>query len=213
MTQMTNIPQAMEFPVPLREFIVSPGFAGAAAVAAALIVLCVVLYAVRRAGKRLGEELEQRERHHQETHDAQQHALAARQCWDTLKWVVNTAGVEPAASEGATLGLGPELAIATLRGLLRDAERLGDETLADAVTVHLNQFALVLAQQLRRRRRAEETLSRRQPRRRSRPRHQKASLTSSRLPMRVRRRRQNWRQTDGVTNDDDDTAAYRGPQR
>ena len=144
---MTNIPQAMEFPVPLREFIVSPGFAGAAAVVAALIVLCAVLYAVRRAGKRLDEELEQRERHHQETQDAQQHALAAQQCWDTLKWVVNTAGVEPAASEGATLGLGPELAIATLRGLLRDAERLGDETLADAVTVHLNQFALVLAQQ------------------------------------------------------------------
>ena len=56
-------------------------------------------------------------------------------------------GVEPAASEGATLGLGPELAMATLRGLLRDAERLGDETLADAVTVYQNQFALVLAQQ------------------------------------------------------------------
>jgi hypothetical protein len=55
--------------------------------------------------------------------------------------------VEPAASEGATLGLGPELAMTTLRGLLRDAERLGDETLADAVTVHLNQFALVMAQQ------------------------------------------------------------------
>ncbi len=144
---MTNIPQAMEPPVPLREFIVSPGFAGAAAVVAALIVLCAVLYAVRRAGKRLKQELEQRERHHKEKRDVQQHALASQQCWDTLKWLVNTAGVEPAASEGATLGLGPELAIATLRGLLRDAERLGDETLADAVTVHLNQFALVLAQQ------------------------------------------------------------------
>ena len=60
---------------------------------------------------------------------------------------MKTAGLEPAASEGATLGLGPELAMATLRGLLRDAERLGDETLADAVTVYQNQFALVLAQQ------------------------------------------------------------------
>jgi hypothetical protein len=60
---------------------------------------------------------------------------------------VETAGIEPAASEGATLGLGPELAMATLRGLLRDAEQLGDETLADAVTVYQSQFALVLAQQ------------------------------------------------------------------
>ena len=31
--------------MPLRDFIVSPGFAGAAAVVAALIVLCAVLYA------------------------------------------------------------------------------------------------------------------------------------------------------------------------
>jgi hypothetical protein len=147
MVPMTDIPQAMESPVPLRDFIVSPGFAGAAAVVAALIVLCAVLYAGRRAGKRLKEELEQRERHHQETRDAEQHALAVAQCWETLKWLVKTAGVEPAASEGATLGLGPELAVTTLRGLLRDAERLEDETLADAVTVHLNQFALVLAQQ------------------------------------------------------------------
>jgi hypothetical protein len=144
---MTNIPQAMESPVPLREFVVSPGFAGAAAVIAALIVLCAVLYSVRRAGKRLNDELEQRERHHQEIRDGEQHATATQQCWDTLKWLVKTAGVEPAASEGATLGLGPELAMTTLRGLLRDAERLGDETLADAVTVHLNQFALVMAQQ------------------------------------------------------------------
>lgn len=144
---MTNISEAMESPVPLREFIVSPGFAGAAAVVAALIVLCAVRYAVRRAGKRLNRELEQRERHHQETRDAEQRALASQHCWETLKWLVKTASVEPAASEGATLGLGPKLAVATLRGLLRDAELLGDETLADAVTVHLSQFALVLAQQ------------------------------------------------------------------
>jgi hypothetical protein len=144
---MTNIPLAMESPVPLREFVVSPGFAGVAAVIAAVIVLCAVLYAGRRAGKRLNEEIEQRERHHQETREAQQRAAATQQCWETLKWLVKTAGIEPAASEGATLGLGPELAMTTLRGLLRDAERLGDETLADAVTVHLNQFALVMAQQ------------------------------------------------------------------
>lgn len=144
---MTNIPQAMEPPVPLREFIVSPGFAGVAAVIAALVVLGAVIYAVRRAGKRLDQQLEQRERHHQEAHDAEQRALASQQSWETLKWLVKTAGVEPSASEAATLGLGPELAMATLRGLLRDAERLGDETLADAVTVYQSQFALVLAQQ------------------------------------------------------------------
>ena len=134
--------------VPLRDFIVSPGFVGAAAVVAALIVLCAVLYAVRRAGKRLNQELEQRERHHQEARDAeQQRPGAPQQCWQTFTWLVDTAGVEPAASEGATLGLGPELAMATLRGLLRDAERLEDETLADAVAAYQNQFALVLAQQ------------------------------------------------------------------
>jgi hypothetical protein len=133
--------------VPLREFLVSPGFAGAAAVVAALIVLCAVLFAGRRAGKRLNRELEQREQHHQQARDAEQHAQTSARCWQTLKWLVETAGPEPATSEGATLGLGPELAMATLRGLLRDAERLGDETLADAVTVYQSQFALVLAQQ------------------------------------------------------------------
>jgi hypothetical protein len=147
MIRMTSIPQAMGSPVPMRDFIVSPGFAGAAAVVAALIVVCVVLYAVQRAGKRLTRELEQRDRHHQEARDAERRALASQQCWETLKWLVKTAGVEPAAYEGATLGLGPEVAMATLRGLLRDAERLQDETLADAVTVYQNQFALVLAQQ------------------------------------------------------------------
>ena len=147
MIPMTSIPQAMESPVPMREFLVSPGFAGAAAVVAALIVLCAVLYAGRRAGKRLNRELEQRELHHQEARDVEQHAQASAQSWQTLKWLVETAGPEPATSEGATLGLGPELAMATLRGLLRDAERLGDETLADAVTVYQSQFALVLAQQ------------------------------------------------------------------
>ncbi|OBB00394.1 hypothetical protein A5662_14560 [Mycobacteriaceae bacterium 1482268.1] len=111
------------------------------------MVVVIVCDAARRSRKRLDRELEQRERHHQEAHNAEQHAVASRQAWETLKWLVATAGIEPAASEGATLGLGPELAMATLRGLLRDAERLGDETLADAVTVYQNQFALILAQQ------------------------------------------------------------------
>jgi hypothetical protein len=144
---MTTIPQAMESPVPLREFVVSPGFAGAAAVVAALIVLGAVLLAARRSGKRLDRELALREHHHQQLREAEQRAAASQRAWDTLRWLVETAGIEPAASEGATLGLGPELAMATLRGLLRDAEQLGDETLADAVTVYQSQFALVLAQQ------------------------------------------------------------------
>ena len=43
MIRMTNIPQAMESPVPLREFVVSPGFAGAAAVVAAhRVVRCAL---------------------------------------------------------------------------------------------------------------------------------------------------------------------------
>jgi len=50
--------------------------------------------------------------------------------------------------------------MATLRGLLRDAERLQDETLADAVTAYQNQFALVLAQPLQRRRRIASTVRR-----------------------------------------------------
>jgi hypothetical protein len=116
-------------------------------VLAAIIVACAVLYAIRRAGKRHDSELEQRERHNQEARDAEQKAATSQQCWQTLKWLVETAGVEPSASEGATLGVGPELAMATLRGLLRDAERLEDATLADAVAAYQSQFALVLAQQ------------------------------------------------------------------
>ncbi len=133
--------------MPLREFIVSPGFVGATILVAALIVLGAVLYAVRRAGKRLDRELDQREQFQQEALDAEQAARASQQSWQTFQWLVDTAGIEPAAGEGATLGLGPELAMATLRGLLRDAERLEDETLADAVSAYQNQFARILAQQ------------------------------------------------------------------
>jgi hypothetical protein len=144
---VTDVVQAMPDLVPLREFIVSPGFAGAAAVAAAVIVLCAVLFATRRAGKRFNQELEQRECHHQEARQDEQHAGAVQRCWERLTWVVQTAGIEPAVSVGATLGLGPELALELLRGLLRDAEQLADATLASAVTVYQNQFVLVLAQQ------------------------------------------------------------------
>ena len=131
--------QAMPRLVPLREFIVSPGFAGAAAVISTVIVLCAVLYASRRASR-------QRERHHQQAREDEQRVVAIQRCWERLKWLVETAGIEPAASEGASLGLGPELALELLRGLLRDAEQLCDDAL-DAVTVYQHQFSLVLAQQ------------------------------------------------------------------
>ena len=92
-------------------------------------------------------ELEQQERQNRERREDEQHAAAVTRCWQRLVWVVETAGIEPAASERATLGLGPELALELLRGLLRDAEELGDDTLAKAVSVYLGQFSLVLAQQ------------------------------------------------------------------
>jgi hypothetical protein len=147
MMRVTEVVQAMPHLVPVRDFIVSPGFAGVAAVVAAAIALCAVLYGSRRAGKRFNQDLEQRERHHQEARQDEQHSIAVQRCWERLKWLVETAGIEPAASEGATLGLGPELALQLLRGLLRDAEQLADDTLAKAVTVYQDQLGLVLARQ------------------------------------------------------------------
>ena len=93
--------------VPLREFIVSPGVVGAAVMLGVVLVLCVVLYGSRRAGKRFRQELEQRERHHEQAREDAQHAAAVARCWEQWWRVVDTAGIEPAASEGATLGLGP----------------------------------------------------------------------------------------------------------
>jgi hypothetical protein len=138
--------QAIAFP-PARDFVLSAGFAGAAAVVAAVIVLCAVLYGSRQAGKRSLAERDQRERHYEEEREAEQRAVAVARCWDQWWQVVETAALEPAASEGATLGLGPEVTLELLRGLLRDAERLGDDTLAKAVAVHQEQLLLVLAQQ------------------------------------------------------------------
>jgi hypothetical protein len=146
---VTDAPQALRLPqlVPLREFIVSPGFGGAAAFAAAVIVFCALAYGYRRAGKRFAQELEQREHHHQQVREDDERAKALQRCWEKLKWLVETTGIEPAASEGATLGLGPELAQELLRGLLRDVQQLGDDTLAKAIAVYHSQLALVLAQQ------------------------------------------------------------------
>lgn len=129
--------------LPARDFVVSPGFAGLMAVLAAVIAACAVLYASRRARQRFEQQRERDEsRHEQARHDAE-NALA----WERWQWIVDTAGIEPAASEGATLGLGPAVTLELVSGLLRDAERLGDETLAKAVAVYQEQLLLVLAQQ------------------------------------------------------------------
>ncbi|MCV7079027.1 hypothetical protein [Mycobacterium szulgai] len=130
-----------------RDFLTSAGFGGAAALAAVIILALIAMFAARRASKRHRALIEQQERHHQELREDEQRAAAIARCWQRLVWVVETAGMEPASSESATLGLGPELALELLRGLLRDAELLGDETLAASVMVYLNQFSLVLAQQ------------------------------------------------------------------
>jgi len=130
-----------------RDFLTSAGFGGAAALAAVIILALIAMFAARRGSKRHRALIEQQERHHQEVREDEQRAAAIARCWQRLVWVVETAGMEPASSESATLGLGPELALELLRGLLRDAEQLGDDTLAGSVTVYLNQFSLVLAQQ------------------------------------------------------------------
>jgi hypothetical protein len=127
----------------MRDFLVSPGFAGVAALLAAVIAACAVFYVSRRARQRFELQREQQDRRQDQARDDAANALA----WERWQWVVNTAGIEPAASEGATLGLGPAVTIELLGGLLREAERLGDETLAKAVAVYQEQLLLVLAQQ------------------------------------------------------------------
>lgn len=127
----------------MRDFVVSPGFAGVVALLAAVIAACAVLYASRRARQRFELEREQQERRQEQARDDAASALA----WERWQWVVDTAGMEPATSEGATLGLGPAVTLELLGGLLRDAERLGEETLAKAVAVYQEQLLLVLAQQ------------------------------------------------------------------
>jgi hypothetical protein len=129
--------------LPARDFLVSPGFAGLLAVLAAVIAAAAVLYASRRARQRSEQLRDQEERRQIQARDDALSALA----WERWQWVVDNAGIEPAASEGATLGLGPAVTLELLSGLLRDAERLGDETLAKAVAVYQEQLLLVLAQQ------------------------------------------------------------------
>ena len=127
----------------MRDFVVSPGFAGVTALLAAIIAACAVLHSSRRARQRFEQRRDEEERRHDRARDDADKALA----WERWQWVVDTAGIEPAVSEGATLGLGPAVTLELLGGLLRDADRLGDETLARAVAVYQEQLVLVLAQQ------------------------------------------------------------------
>lgn len=143
---MFLVPRRMPALPPAREFVTSAGFGGAAALVAALLLAGVALIALMRASKRHRLELEQQESHSQQVRNEQQRTAAVQRCWERLVWVVETAGIEP-ASQTATVGLGPQLALELLRGLLRDAEDLDDQTLRDAVRAYLNEFSLVLSQQ------------------------------------------------------------------
>lgn len=127
----------------MRDFVVSPGFAGLTALLAAIVVAGAVLYSSRRARQRFEQQRDEQDRRQDRARDDADKALA----WERWQWVVDTAGIEPAVSEGATLGLGPAVTLELLGGLLNDADRLGDETLARAVAVYQEQLVLVLAQQ------------------------------------------------------------------
>jgi hypothetical protein len=153
-----HLPQQLPALPPAREFVTSAGFGGAAALVAALLLAAAAVFAVGRASKRHRQQFDQQERHNQQQFDQQerhnqqlrdaaQHDAALQRCWQRLVWVVEAAALEPAASQGATLGLGPDLALELVRGVLRGAEDLGDATLRDAAAVYLDQFSLVLAQQ------------------------------------------------------------------
>ncbi|OOK65215.1 hypothetical protein BZL29_7838 [Mycobacterium kansasii] len=142
-----RLPERMPALPPARDFLVSGGFGGAAALVAALIVALVAVVALRQAGKRFRLQSEQRERHHQELRDDERHAAAVKECRERLAWVVDKGSMEPAAAADATVGFGPELALTVLQGLLKQARELDDATLATASAVQLKQFSRVLAQQ------------------------------------------------------------------
>jgi hypothetical protein len=140
-------PQGMPELLPAREFLTSAGFGGAGALLAAIIVAAVVVFAVRGSSKRHQLLVEQRERHHEEVRQDAQRTARLQECRERLAWVVDKGGIEPAASEGATVGFGPELALAVLQGIHDDAEKLDDATLAKAAAVQLSQLSRVLAKQ------------------------------------------------------------------
>jgi hypothetical protein len=130
----------------LRDFMVSPGFTGAAVLVAVIIAVAALLYASGRATRK---QLEQKLRLHEQAREDEQRAARIARCWDQLWRLVDKAEIDPAAhvAEEAMMGVGPEMAAELLRGLLRDAEELGDDTLTATIRTYLAQFALVLTQQ------------------------------------------------------------------
>src|ERR1700744_6371313 len=108
-----DVPDGMPTLPPARDFLLSAGFGGAAALVAALIVAVVAAVLARGAAKRHQAGLDQQERQHREVREEKQRTAAIARCWQRLVWVVDTAGLEP-AGETATLGLGPELALEIL---------------------------------------------------------------------------------------------------
>lgn len=137
LADQVSLPQGMpEQLPPAREFLTSAGFAGTTVLLGAIIVAVVAGFAVRAAFKRHRMLVEQRGRR-----------ARIQECRERLAWVVDKASVEPAASEGATVGVGPELAMTVLQGIHDDAESLGDATLAMAAAVQLDQLSRMLARQ------------------------------------------------------------------
>jgi hypothetical protein len=137
---------------PLRDFLLSPGFAGVAVILASAIALAAILHSTRRAGQRQTREIEQQDKHQQEHRADRDHEARIQRCWQRFVWLVDTAASEPTGlgvdhGEHALLGLSPELTLAILQGLQREATDLADGTLIDAVAVYLTQFGAVLAQE------------------------------------------------------------------
>jgi hypothetical protein len=132
---------------PLSDFLLSPGFGGGLVLLAAVIVF---LAAFRRETRRLDKQLRQQDKHHQEIRADGQRREAIERCWERLVWLVRSAGADPEELEAdeASLGLGPELTLAILEGLHRDAKELDDDTLAEAVAVYASQYGLVLGKRI-----------------------------------------------------------------
>lgn len=141
------LPQRMPALPPARDFLISSGFGGTAALLAALVAALVAIFALRQAAKRGRLQLEHQGRHQRELRDDARHAAAVKECRERLAWVVDKGNIEPAASQDATLGFGPELALTLLRGLVDEARQLDDATLAAAAAVQLKQLSRVLAKQ------------------------------------------------------------------
>lgn len=137
---------------PLRDFLLSPGFAGITVILAAVVVLAVILRSGRLAGQRQTRQIEQDDRHQQERRADRDREARIQRCWQRFVWLVDTAASEPTGlgvdhGEHALLGLSPELTLAILQGLQREATDLADGTLIDAVAVYLTQFGAALAQE------------------------------------------------------------------